>query len=189
MINQAYTGMLSEKDIIFEIFQYSLEKAKEVGPENIYDFSLGNPSVPAPDSVNETISELLASADPLTLHGYSPSFGIMEVRQSIADSLNQNFNCHYQASDIFMTIGAAGALAHALRAVTNPGDSLNGRCGEKGYYYLKSLEADDHRHTPLSVGGYIFYGNAFIGGVIGYHTEKRGQIDNQFDYKSQDKQH
>ena len=77
MINQAYTGMLSEKDIIFEIFQYSLEKAKEVGPENIYDFSLGNPSVPAPASVNETISELLASADPLTLHGYSPSFGIM----------------------------------------------------------------------------------------------------------------
>ena len=124
MINQAYTGMLSEKDIIFEIFQYSLEKAKEVGPENIYDFSLGNPSVPAPASVNETISELLASADPLTLHGYSPSFGIMEVRQSIADSLNQNFNCHYQASDIFMTIGAAGALAHALRAVTNPGDEV-----------------------------------------------------------------
>ena len=124
MINQAYTGMLSEKDIIFEIFQYSLEKAKEVGPENIYDFRLGNPSVPAPASVNETISELLASADPLTLHGYSPSFGIMEVRQSIADSLNQNFNCHYQASDIFMTIGAAGALAHALRAVTNPGDEV-----------------------------------------------------------------
>ena len=124
MINKYYSSMLTEKDIIFEIFQYAQEKAKLVGEENIYDFSLGNPSVPAPSCVNQTMIDKLNSLNPLSLHGYSPSFGIMEVREQIADSLNRTYGCHYTSSNIFMTIGAAGALAHALRAVTNPGDEI-----------------------------------------------------------------
>ena len=124
MINQTYTSMLEEKDIIFEIFQYSLEKAKEIGPENIYDFSLGNPSVPAPPSVNHTIQKKLQSEDSLSLHGYSPGMGLPDTRKRMANALNQKYGAQYGAVNIFMTIGAAGALAHALRAVTNPGDEI-----------------------------------------------------------------
>lgn len=124
MINKYYTSMLSEKDIIFEIFQYSQEKAKIVGAENIYDFSLGNPSVPAPPSVNDTIIKNVRELDALSLHGYSPGMGIPEARASIAESLNQKYGCHYQPENIFMAIGAAGALAHAFRAVNNPGDEV-----------------------------------------------------------------
>ena len=119
--------MLQEKDVIFEIFQYATERAKVVGAENIYDFSLGNPSVPAPSIVNETIVQKVNTLDPLALHGYSPSFGIMETREKIAVFLNKKYGSSYKASNIFMAIGAAGALAHAFRAVTNPGhpESVN----------------------------------------------------------------
>ena len=124
MLNKQYTNMLQEKDVIFEIFQYATERAKIVGAENIYDFSLGNPSVPAPSIVNETIVQKVKTLDPLALHGYSPSFGIMETREKIAASLNKKYGSDYKAANIFMAIGAAGALAHALRAVTNPGDEI-----------------------------------------------------------------
>ena len=124
MLNKQYTSMLQEKDVIFEIFQYATERAKVVGAENIYDFSLGNPSVPAPSIVNETIVQKVNTLDPLALHGYSPSFGIMETREKIAVFLNKKYGSSYKASNIFMAIGAAGALAHAFRAVTNPGDEI-----------------------------------------------------------------
>lgn len=124
MINTYYSDMLTEKDIIFEIFQYAQEKAKEVGAENIYDFSLGNPSVPSPSVVNDTMIHKINTLDSLSLHGYSPSYGIPEIREKIAAGLNKTYGCHYDSSNIFMTIGAAGALAHALRAVTNPGDEI-----------------------------------------------------------------
>ena len=87
MLNKQYTSMLQEKDVIFEIFQYATERAKVVGAENIYDFSLGNPSVPAPSIVNETIVQKVNTLDPLALHGYSPSFGIMETREKIAERI------------------------------------------------------------------------------------------------------
>lgn len=124
MINQYYTSMLSEKDVIFEIFQYSQEKAKLVGAENIYDFSLGNPSVPAPEIVNDTIAKNLQQLDPLSLHGYSPGMGIPETRAAIAADLNEKYGCQYKPQNIFMAIGAAGALAHVFRAVNNPGDTV-----------------------------------------------------------------
>lgn len=124
MLNQQYTNMLNEKDIIFEIFNYSQKRTKEIGAENVYDFSLGNPSVPAPSSVRSVIEEKLETLDPLSLHGYSPGPGIPDVRENIAADLNRRYGCHYTASNIFMTAGAAGALAHALRAVSNPGDEV-----------------------------------------------------------------
>ncbi|MGN0294729.1 MAG: pyridoxal phosphate-dependent aminotransferase [Lachnospiraceae bacterium] len=124
MLNQQYTNMLHEKDIIFEIFNYSQKRAKEIGAENVYDFSLGNPSVPAPSAVRSVMEKKLETLEPLSLHGYSPSLGIPEVKEKIAEDLNRRYGCHYAASHIFMTAGAAGALAHALRAVTNPGDEI-----------------------------------------------------------------
>ena len=124
MINNTYTDMLNEKDIIFEIFQYAQEKAKLIGAENILDFSLGNPSVPAPAEVNSTIKNIVDTFPPLSLHGYSPNRGLPEVRKAMAEDLNRKYGCHYSMDNIFMTIGAAGALAHAFRAVAMPGDEI-----------------------------------------------------------------
>ena len=124
MLNKQYTKMLGEKDIIFEIFHYSQKRAQEIGPENVYDFSLGNPSVPAPEAVHTAVMKQLETRDPLTLHSYSPSFGIHDVKEKIAADLNRRYGSHYSASNLFMTAGAAGALAHALRAVSNPGDEI-----------------------------------------------------------------
>lgn len=116
--------MLNEKDVIFEIFQYAQDKAKIVGAENILDFSLGNPSVPAPVSVNDTIKSIVDTCPPLALHGYSPNRGLPEVRAAMAEDLNRKFGTHYTMNNIFMTQGAAGALAHAFRAVAAPGDEI-----------------------------------------------------------------
>ncbi len=124
MLNPTYTAMLNEKDIIFEIFQYAQEKAKLVGEENILNFSLGNPSVPAPASVGGAMRRLLDTCPPLKLHGYSPSLGLPEVRAAMAEHLNARFGTGYTMDHIFMTVGAAGALAHAFRAVTSPGDEI-----------------------------------------------------------------
>lgn len=124
MLNPYYEEMLSEKDVIFEIFQYAQEKAKTVGEDAILNFSLGNPSVPAPPSVGRTMHRLLDDCPPLQLHGYSPSPGLPEARAAVAEDLNARFGTSYTMRNIFMTVGAAGALAHALRAVTSPGDEI-----------------------------------------------------------------
>lgn len=124
MLNQQYTMMLQQKDIIFEIFGYSQQRVKEVGAENVYDFSLGNPSVPTPDAVNDAIVNCVRTLEPLALHGYSPAGGIPDVRRLIAEDLNCRYGMEYKAQNIFMTSGAASALAHAFRAVTNPGDTI-----------------------------------------------------------------
>ena len=124
MINKQYKEMLNQKSVIREISAYGAERAEEIGYDNVFDFSLGNPSVPAPQIVNETIARLALEGDPLTVHGYSPSLGIDSVRQAIADSLNRRFAMQYTKNHIFPTSGAAAALAHALRAVTEPGDEV-----------------------------------------------------------------
>lgn len=124
MLNQFYSNMLQEKDMIFEIFAYAQKRRAEVGAGRICDFSLGNPSVPAPDMVAESIRRLLKSSDSLILHGYSPSGGIPEVREQIADDLNTRYGTSYSARHLFMTCGAASAIAHAVRAIGAPGDEI-----------------------------------------------------------------
>lgn len=124
MLAQRYVDMLLEKDIIFEIAGYGRQRAQEIGSENVFDFSLGNPSVDAPSSVPQTICRILDSRPALEVHGYGPNAGIPSVRQAVARSLNRRFSMNYGPEHIFMSAGAAGALAHALRAVTQPGDEL-----------------------------------------------------------------
>ena len=123
-MNRQYTEMLRKKDIIFEIFAYANGRRAKIGAENVLDFSLGNPSVPAPVQVREAAEEILRTVDPLLLHSYSPAGGIPQVREAIARELNERFGTGYEGRHIFMTCGAAAALAHALRAVTNPGDTV-----------------------------------------------------------------
>lgn len=124
MINEQYKAMLGAKSVIRELSEYATARGAEIGYENVFDFSLGNPSVPCTKSYTEAVINMHETMDPMALHGYSPSLTIPSVRQSVADSLNRRFGMNYKMDHIFMTTGAAGAIAHALRAVTKPGDEV-----------------------------------------------------------------
>ena len=124
MLSQHYIDMTSQKSAIRELFDYGSKRAKEIGYENVFDYSLGNPSVPAPQAFTDALMDLIQNTDPVALHGYSPSLGIPSVRQAVADSLNQRFGMNFKMEDIFMAVCAAGAIAHAVRAVTVPGDEV-----------------------------------------------------------------
>ncbi|MBB1533335.1 MAG: pyridoxal phosphate-dependent aminotransferase [Mogibacterium diversum] len=125
MVNEKYHGLGTAPSVIRELFAYGLQQAKVVGKENVFDYSLGNPSIPAPAKVNETIKKLIDTTDSIQLHGYSMAPGFENVRQAIADNLNARFNCNAKASELFMTCGCAPALvsvAHAL--TTSPEDEF-----------------------------------------------------------------
>ena len=122
MINEQYKAMLRAKSVIRELSEFAVARGQEIGYENVFDFSLGNPSVACPTSYTEAVIQMHQQEDPVALHGYSPSTTIPSVRRAVAQSLNRRFGMTYTEDHIFMTSGAAGALAHALRAVTVPGD-------------------------------------------------------------------
>ncbi|MCR4903099.1 MAG: pyridoxal phosphate-dependent aminotransferase [Butyrivibrio sp.] len=124
MINQEFKAMLSGKSVIRELSEYATARGKEIGYENVFDFSLGNPSVPAPQEFTDEMIHLLKDKDPMELHGYTPSLGNPDYKREIAKSLNERFGMNYVPEHIFPTTGAAGAIAHALRAVTKPGDEV-----------------------------------------------------------------
>ncbi len=124
MLNQNFIDMCSQKSVIRELFAYGSERAKEIGYENVFDYSLGNPSVDTPKAFTEEMIRLLQNENPVSLHGYSPSLGIESVREAVATSLNDRYDMNYETRHIFMVSGAAGAIAHAVRAVTVPGDEI-----------------------------------------------------------------
>lgn len=124
MISQKYADMLEGKSVIRSLSEFATNRGKEIGYENVFDYTLGNPSVPAPKIFTDLMIELLLQKDPVTLHGYSPSLGIESVRKDVAKFLNDKFAIPYTYNDIFMTSGAAGAIAHAIRCVTSPGDEI-----------------------------------------------------------------
>ena len=124
MINREYVEMLENKDIIFELAAFANKRRAEVGPENVFDFTLGSPSVPPPDSVHQALRELLDECDVFSMHRYTPEGGLPEARARIAEDLNQRFGASFSAGNIFMTCAANSALAHAMRAVTVPGDKI-----------------------------------------------------------------
>ena len=124
MLNQHFIDMCGQKSVIRELFMYGRERAAEIGYENVFDYSLGNPSVAPPQSFTDEMIRLLQESEPVSLHGYSPTLGIDSVREAVAQSLNDRFDMQYEKKDIFMVSGAAGAIAHAVRAVTVPGDEI-----------------------------------------------------------------
>ncbi len=124
MIAQNYKDMLGGKSIIRQLSEFAVARGKEIGYENVFDYTLGNPSVPVPAKFNDTVIELLNTKSSMELHGYSQSQGIPEVRAKVAASLNKRFGMNYTGEHIFMTSGAAGAIAHAIRCVTVPGDEV-----------------------------------------------------------------
>lgn len=124
MVSEQYRKMLGQKSVIRQLSEAASRRAAQVGAENVFDYSLGNPSVPAPESFHRALRSLLENSDPMALHGYSPTLGIPSVKEKIADSLNRRFGMDYGPEHIFPVSAAAAAIAHALRAVTQPGDEV-----------------------------------------------------------------
>ncbi len=124
MIVQKYKDMLQGKSVIRQLSEFATQRGCEIGYENVFDYSLGNPSVPTPQKFTDTMIDMLQNKDPMELHGYSQSLGIPAVRDKVAQSLNARFGMNYTGNHIFMTTGAAGAIAHAVRCVSEPGDEI-----------------------------------------------------------------
>ncbi len=124
MIVQKYKDMLQGKSVIRQLSEFATARGAEIGYENVFDYSLGNPSVPTPQKFTDTMIDMLQNRSPMELHGYSQSLGIPAVREKVAASLNKRFGMNYTGNHIFMTTGAAGAIAHAVRCVTQPGDEI-----------------------------------------------------------------
>ena len=120
--NQNSYALGSKRSIIREIFEYSKVRAGEIGAENVFDFSLGNPSVEPPKEVVDSIKELLNSENQTLLHGYTSAQGDLSVRTAIADNINRRFNANVSPNNIYMTCGAAASLSICLQAVVNQGD-------------------------------------------------------------------
>ncbi|MCQ2417629.1 MAG: pyridoxal phosphate-dependent aminotransferase [Oscillospiraceae bacterium] len=108
--------------VIRETFEYGNRRAQEIGRENVFDFSLGNPSVPAPESVHDSIRRLMDETDSVMLHGYTSAIGAEPVRAAIAADINRRFDAGISAQDLYMTCGAAASLTVTLHAVLCPGD-------------------------------------------------------------------
>lgn len=108
----------AKRNGIRELFEYGRSRAAEVGPENVYDYSLGNPSIPAPRIVEDTLVDLIRNTDPLQIHGYTSSIGALPARQAIADDLNQRYQAGIRPENLFLTCGAAAGLMATLRALS-----------------------------------------------------------------------
>ena len=117
MLNQDLVGLGKKRSTIREIFEYGNARAKEIGRENIFDFSIGNPNVPAPDAVRRTLLSLVENTDPVALHGYTSAQGAEPVRAKIAESLNRRFGTAYHAGSLYMTVGAAAAISICFKAL------------------------------------------------------------------------
>ncbi len=116
--NEKMYELGSKRSAIRELFEYGKQRAAIVGPENVYDFSLGNPTVPAPDCVDETIRKLTEELDCIKLHGYTSAQGDVETRSTIAEFLNKTHGTHFHADNFYITMGAAASLSLAFRALT-----------------------------------------------------------------------
>lgn len=107
------------RSVIRELFEYGKKRAKIIGAENVFDFSLGNPSVEAPPCINDTIIELIKNEDSVLLHGYTSAQGDYNVRKTISDYINSRFKTNLCADNIYMTVGAAASLSISLKALTS----------------------------------------------------------------------
>ena len=123
-MNRRMYGLGSKSSVIREIFEYGKRRAAEIGAENVYDFSLGNPSVAPPQAVEDAIAQLLQGKDMTALHGYTSGSGDMATREAIAAHIRGSFGVPADAAHIYMTCGAAASLTISLSAICNAGDEV-----------------------------------------------------------------
>lgn len=124
MVSKQILEDISNSSAIRAMFIEGKALAEEVGAENVYDFSLGNPCTPVPEAYTRAMQEIIAEEDSLNLHGYMDNTGFPQVREAVADSLNRRFGTRFDAGNIIMTVGAAGAINVILKVLFDPGDEL-----------------------------------------------------------------
>lgn len=124
MISEKMKPLVQNNSAIREMFEEGSRLREKYGADKVYDFSLGNPNVPAPDEVKEAVIDLINHEDPVVLHGYMSNAGFEDVRQAIAESLNRRFGTSFQAKNLIMTVGAASGLNVILKTVLNPGEEV-----------------------------------------------------------------
>ena len=124
MYNKTMYELGSHRSVIRDLFEFGKKRAAEVGADKVYDFSLGNPNVPAPDGVKEAAERLLAMPDNTVLHGYTSAQGDAEVRKAVADNINARFGAGVSPDFIYMTCGAAASLTITLNALYEDGDEF-----------------------------------------------------------------
>ena len=118
MVSKEMWALGANRSVIRDLFEYGLQQAKIVGPENVFDYSLGNPSIPAPKEVDDAVRAILADTDSVKVHGYTPAIGDFAARDAIARDLNQRYNAGVRAEDLFMSCGAAPSLIAIMRALS-----------------------------------------------------------------------
>ncbi len=124
MISEKMKPLVQNNSAIRAMFEEGNKLRAKYGADKVFDFSLGNPNVPAPEAVKEAIIDLVNQEDPVVLHGYMSNAGFEDVRQSIAESLNRRFGTNFQAKNLIMTVGAASGLNVILKTVVNPGEEV-----------------------------------------------------------------
>ncbi len=124
MINRKMQELGAKRSVIRELFEYGKKRKSEIGEENVYDFSLGNPSVSAPDEVNLSIKRLLDEESSVSLHGYTSAEGDAAVRDAIASYINETYGESVTADCLYMSVGAAAALTTTLTAIISPGEEV-----------------------------------------------------------------
>ncbi|MCQ2450835.1 MAG: pyridoxal phosphate-dependent aminotransferase [Clostridia bacterium] len=124
MISQRMLSIGKSPSKIREIFEYSRKRKAQIGEDKVFDFSLGNPNIPAPKKVNEVITDLIKTTDSTALHGYTSAVGDMDTRKTIADNIKKRFCFECSADNIYMTCGAAASLEITLKAICNRGDEV-----------------------------------------------------------------
>lgn len=123
MVNERMYGLGAEPSAIRELFAYGMARKAEIGDENVFDFSIGNPSVPAPEAVKQAVLELM-DEPPCDLHGYTPAAGAPSVRKTVADHIRRRFGVAATPDQVYLTAGAAAGLAISVSAITKPGDEV-----------------------------------------------------------------
>jgi aspartate aminotransferase len=118
MLNQNVLALGKKRSTIREIFEFGNQRAKIVGRENVFDFSIGNPNVPAPDSVQQAICDIINTQNPAAVHGYTSAQGTEDSRTAIAESLNARFGTDYSAKNLYLTVGAAASISICFKALT-----------------------------------------------------------------------
>lgn len=124
MYNSQCLGLGKKRSTIREIFEYAKKRSAEIGVDKVFDFSLGNPSVPAPDCVNQEIGKLTQACDPVALHGYTSAQGDASVRKILADDINERFHAGITPDCLYMTCGAAASLSCCIKALCEEGDEF-----------------------------------------------------------------
>ncbi len=124
MVSKRVEKALAGSSVIRAMFMEGNEMAQKYGRDHVYDFSLGNPATPAPEKLKTVIKSLVEEMDPLALHGYMDNAGFLDVREKIAENLNQRFHTNFHGKNIVMTVGAAGGLNILFKTILDPGDEV-----------------------------------------------------------------